>query len=191
MPKNPLINSNHLPYHVTNRTIDQESFPIELNELWNLIQESLRESSKKYPIEIISLVLMSNHYHMILITPERNLEEFISDFNMRVESKIVDKVGLATRIFENHFRWQLIQSQQYFMNCYKYVYQNPVRAGLVKYCEDYPFSTIRSLVKNTKFSVQVHDRYGFKDEFGLKWVNRKVSEEEMGWEERRFRKEEF
>ena len=88
MPKNPLINSNHLPYHVTNRTIDQGPFPIELSDVWNLIQESLRESSCKHPIEIISFVLMSNHYHMILITPERNLEEFIRLFKQKVEEKI-------------------------------------------------------------------------------------------------------
>jgi hypothetical protein len=45
-------------------------------------------------------------------------------------------------------------------------------------CEDYPFSTLRSLIKNVKFSIPIHDKYGFKDEYGLRWLNQRIDGDE-------------
>jgi hypothetical protein len=53
-----------------------------------------------------------------------------------------------------------------------------VRAGLVEQCEDYPYSTIRALTKGVDFSVPLHDRYGFKDEYGLRWLNQRIDADE-------------
>jgi hypothetical protein len=49
-----------------------------------------------------------------------------------------------------------------------------MRAGMVQNCEDYPFSTLRCLTDSVKFSVPIHDRYGFKDGYGLRWLNQKI-----------------
>lgn len=130
------------------------------------------------PVEVIAFVLMGNHYHLLLLTPEGNLDLFMYEFNKRLALKVQSKTGQINRIFGNRYKWCLIQNQQYFINCYKYVYQNPVRAQLVKACEDYPYSTLRTLIKNVKFSVPVHDKYGFKDEYGLRWLNQKIDSEE-------------
>ena len=54
-----------------------------------------------------------------------------------------------------------------------------MRAGIVEYCEDYPYSTLRTVAKNASFSVPIHDRYGFKDEFALRWLNKKIDDVEM------------
>jgi putative transposase len=178
MPRKPLIHSKNIPYHVTARSDNKEWFTLPLPEMWFLIQICLKESAKLYPVEIISFVLMGNHYHMLLLTPEGNLDNFMYEFNKRVALGIKERTGQINKIFGARYKWCLIESQQYFLNCYKYVYQNPVRAGLVEYCEDYPFSTLRSLIKNTHFSVPVHDRYGFKDEFGLRWLNQRIDDEE-------------
>jgi putative transposase len=179
MTRKPSIRSKNLPYHVTAQANNQEWFILPMPVMWFLIQASLKEATDRHPSEVISFVLMNNHYHMLIMTPEGNLESFMCEFNKRLTLKIKSRTGQMNNVFGERYKWCLIESQQYFFNCYKYVYQNPVRAGLVKYCEDYPFSTLRSLVKNAKFSVPIHDRYGFKDEYGLRWLNQEIGDEEV------------
>jgi putative transposase len=178
MPRKPLIRSSNLPYHVTSRAHNKEWFQLPLPDMWQLSQECLKEAVEIHPVEIISFVLMGNHYHMLLLTPEGNLDSFMYEFNKRLARKVQASTGQINRVFGNRYKWCLIQSQQYFINCYKYIYQNPVRAKIVECCEDYPYSTLQGLIKNVKFSVTVHDKYGFKDEYGLRWLNKKIDEEE-------------
>lgn len=179
MGRKNLIRASLLPYHVTARTNNKEWFELPLEEVWQLIQESLKEAENMHHVELISFVLMANHYHMLVITPESNLDLFMYEFNKRLALKIQKQSGRINKIFGSRYKWCLIQSQNYFFNCYRYVYQNPVRAGVVENCEDYPFSTLRSITKHVNFSVPIHDRYGFKDEYGLRWLNKKIEEQEM------------
>lgn len=147
-------------------------------EMWELVQESLAEAVNAHPVEIIAFVLMANHYHMLLLTPEGNLDLFAYELNKRIALKVKKRSGQINRIFGGRYKWCLIESQKYLINCYKYIYQNPVRAGLVEYCEEYPYSTIHSLTKNMNFKVPLHDRYGFKDEYGLRWLNQRIDSKE-------------
>lgn len=178
MPRKNLIRSNNLPYHVTARSNNKEWFTLPMPEMWKVVQDSLREAIEVHRVEVIAFVLMGNHYHMLLLTPEGNLDSFMYELNKRLALKIKTSTGQINRIFGGRYKWCLIQSQHYLINCYKYVYQNPVRAGLVQYCEDYPFSTLRCLISNVRFSIPIHDKYGFKDEYGLRWLNQKIDFEE-------------
>lgn len=178
MPRKNLIRSNNLPYHVTARSNNKEWFTLPMPEMWKVVQDSLREAIEVHRVEVIAFVLMGNHYHMLLLTPEGNLDSFMYELNKRLALKIKTSTGQINRIFDGRYKWCLIQSQHYLINCYKYVYQNPVRAGLVQYCEDYPFSTLRCLIGNVRFSIPIHDKYGFKDEYGLRWLNQKIDCEE-------------
>ena len=72
-----------------------------------------------------------------------------------------------------------MEPNKYFMNCYRYIYQNPIRAGLSITCEGYPFSTLNYIVKSKPFSIPIHDKYGFKDRFGLHWLNSSIHPREI------------
>ncbi|AUN97320.1 hypothetical protein C0V70_04175 [Bacteriovorax stolpii] len=146
--------------------------------MWRLTKESLKEAYAIHPVELISFVLMTNHYHMILVTPEGNLDEFIYEFNKRLALKVQKVSGRINQVFGGRYKWCLIQSQNYFMNCYRYVYQNPVRAGISRDCQSYPYSTIHHLIGKGSFVIPIHDRYGFKDEYGLNWINSEIAEKE-------------
>jgi putative transposase len=114
---------------VTARSNNKEWFTLPMPEMWTLTQESLREAITVHRVEVISFVLMGNHYHMLLLTPEGNLDDFMYELNKRLALKIKRRTGQINRIFGGRYKWCLIQSQHYLINCYKYVYQNPVRAG--------------------------------------------------------------
>lgn len=51
-------------------------------------------------------------------------------------------------MFGTKYNWSLIKHHAYFKNVFRYIYQNPVRAKIVKRCEDYPFSTLHYTANN-------------------------------------------
>lgn len=132
-----------------------------------------------HPINLVSFVLMSNHYHMLLYTPNGNLDRFMYEFNKRFALKIQKEAGVINQIFGGRYKWSLIQSREYLSNCYRYVYQNPVRAGLCFRCEEYPFSTLQFINAGSIFPIPIHDKFGFKDDFVLSWLNENIGEREL------------
>jgi putative transposase len=101
------------------------------------------------------------------------------EFNKRLALKIQNESGVINQIFGGRYKWCLIQSQQYLANCFRYVYQNPVRAGVVARCEDYPYSTLQNCLGISPFSIPIHDRFGFKDDYGLRWLNELINDYEV------------
>lgn len=151
MPRKNLIRTNLYPYHVTSRCHNKDWFQIPLPDVWRHSLSSLKESHEKFPVDLVSFVLMGNHYHMILKTPRSDLDMFMREFNRRLSLRIQKQSGVLNQVFGGRYKWCLINSNSYLMNCYRYVYQNPVRAGIVPFCEDYHFSTLRNVISGRAF----------------------------------------
>lgn len=179
MPRKPLIRCSRFPYHVVTRAHNREWFPLNLQKVWEICLDSLELANSKHPIELINFVLMNNHYHMMLKTPGENLDQFMYELNKNISLRLRKETKQINQVFGGRYKWCLIQSSKYLINCYRYVYQNPLRAGVVNKCENYPYSTLPYLKDNNKkFPLQIYDHFGFKDEFGLHWINEEVKESE-------------
>lgn len=175
MGRKRLIRTHQFPYHVTTRTNNKEWFDIPMNEVWRMCLHSLTHANSVYKVEVISFVLMSNHYHMILRTPDANIDLFMYEFNKRLALMIRTRSNRINQVFGGRYRWSIIRSKQYLYNCYRYVYQNPLRATIVTKCENYPYSTLHYLIHKKHFPVSLVDTFGFKDEFALSWINERIN----------------
>ena len=83
MPRKNLIRCNNLPYHVTSRANNKEWFALPMDQVWKICQDCLKAAFDLHKVEIIAFVLMNNHYHLILRTPDANLDQFMYEFNKR------------------------------------------------------------------------------------------------------------
>lgn len=52
-----------------------------MDEVWQICLDCMKEAHQKHKVEVISFVLMSNHYHLLLRTPDANLDLFMYEFN--------------------------------------------------------------------------------------------------------------
>lgn len=138
-----LIRTSEFPYHVTTRTNNKEWFYAPLEKVWEYSVELLNEGCERFNIQIHSYVLMSNHYHLLVSTPEENIDKFMQFFNQKLGRKICYYADRINRTFGRPYHWSIVDNQKYFRTVDRYIYQNPVRSGEVTRCEDYPFSTIR------------------------------------------------
>jgi putative transposase len=167
------------PYHVTTKTPNSEWFSQPIDKVWFYCQAALKEAHSSCSIEMISFVLMSNHYHLIVRASKRDLDLFVIEFNKILSRKFKIETEKMDQFISSSYKASLILSLRYLNNCYKYVYQNPVRAGIVSNCEEYPYSTLHSIVEGQNFSVPIFDQFGFKDQFSLRKLNQQMSKDEL------------
>jgi len=142
MPRIKLIRQSTFPYHVTTRTNNKSWFDIPIFEVWDICKLSLIYALKKRPVEINSFVLMSNHYHLLVTTPNEDIDQFMMYFNLRLSQLITKKSGHINHKFSNGYKWSIVEHRGHLFNVYRYIYQNPVRAKITSDCFSYPYSSL-------------------------------------------------
>ena len=143
MPRTKLIRSDLYPYHITSRSNNKDWFYIPIQDVWGYANELLTSGESQFGVQVRAFVLMNNHYHLCLHTPKANIDDFMYYFNKTLSRKISRQACRINRIFGAPYRWNLIKNDAYYHHVLRYIYQNPVRAGLVKNCEDYLYSDLK------------------------------------------------
>lgn len=157
-----LFRENITFFHIN---IDFICHPI-LKELdWIFIQKKIATLLAPHHIQLYALVMMDTHIHL-LIQSDLKKENFFC-------AELCTQIGKN----ENALEWHCepILNYPQFLNTYKYIYRNPVEAGLVKNTEDYPFSTLRSLLGKSPSHCQIIDHMGLvQNPYNhLNWLNNK------------------
>jgi len=165
MPRKNLIRTREHVYHITSRSNSKEWFYIPSQECWKICLELLEKGQRDFQIELHAFVLMSNHYHLMLRTPHCDIDKFMHFFNKTLSSRINMSAGRINHVFGGNYKWSIIDSQGYYANALKYLYQNPVRANLAQSVESYPYST---LIGSRCESLKVTS---FLPRFDLNWLN--------------------
>lgn len=169
MPRKNLIRSDQFPYHVTIRTNNKEWFDIPMSKVWKICKRSISLADEKVPVKIDAFVLMNNHYHLLVFTPDANLDLFMFHLNSEISRRIRRYTGRINRIFGDRYHWQLIQSDRRYKNVIRYVFQNPLREKLVERCEDYPYSSLFYQVRLDFFPCSLPGE--FRTDHYLNFIN--------------------
>ena len=101
-----------------------------------------------YGAKIHAFVLMSNHYHMLLSTPDENLDDIMQYFQREFSSWIRNQTQKQKYRFQGRYKYCLLTEHSHFINTFRYIYQNPLRSGLTSHAEDYKFSTLHGISGN-------------------------------------------
>lgn len=174
MPRRKLIRQNTFPYHVTTRTNNKDWFKIPLCDVWDICKEAFIYSLKRRQVVVHCFVLMGNHYHLLMTTPESNIDEFMKYFNLRLSQLISKESRVINHKFSNRYKWTIVDNQKYLKHVYRYIYQNPVRARLVVNPLEYPYSSLHFTRFESKyFNHQPHFQY-YKNKA---WFEERLSEE--------------
>jgi len=83
---------------------------------------------------------MPNHWHLVLCTlNDGDLSTFmhkLTNTHTRRVHTITQTVGTGP-LYQGRYKSFLVDSNEYLMTVIRYVERNPVRAGLVKFAEDW------------------------------------------------------
>ena len=74
--------------------------------------------------------LMTNHFHLLVETPEPNLSEGMHRLNGGYAHYFNDRYELDGHLFDRRFGSRLVETDEDFAGALSYIAFNPVKAGL-------------------------------------------------------------
>lgn len=84
---------------------------------------------------------MSNHYHLVIETPEANLAEGMRQLNGVYTLRFNRRHGRVGHVFQGRYKAILIERDAYLLELARYVVLNPVRARMVVGPQDWSWSS--------------------------------------------------
>ncbi len=132
MPRQPRIEYKGAVYHVMSRGNHGEQIFEDDHDRKQFLA-TLGEACEKTGIEVYAFVLMSNHYHMVLGTPEGNLVKGMAWLQSTYTQRYNAYHKTWGHLFQGRYKSILVdkKSSGYFRAVCDYVHLNPARAGLV------------------------------------------------------------
>lgn len=88
--------------------------------------------------------LMDNHYHLLIQTPDANLSKGMRQLNGVYTQTSNRRHGRVGHLFQGRFKAILVDSDTYLLELARYVVLNPVRAGMVRKPDKWPWSSYRA-----------------------------------------------
>jgi putative transposase len=129
-------------YHVMNRGRRGEDI-FSAGGDYELFVHLLREAAQAWNVRVAAFCLMTNHYHLLMQTPEANLSRCMR----HVDGVYTQRYNRAHRcdgsLFRGRYRAILVEADLYLLPVLKYIHRNPLRAGVVKNLEAYEWSSHR------------------------------------------------
>jgi putative transposase len=185
--------SSQFPIHIGARSNNRDSFPLPMEEMWQILTDLLFVANKHFEMGTLSFLLMPNHFHLIGYDPEAKMPEAMEWFMRETSREIGRRSGQINKIWGGPYFSSIIKSPLYFLHAYKYVYRNPVKADLCRSVLDYPYSTLQMLLgSNHGILPNMSDETLFNDlEETLKWLDQPFDHVEDESIKRALRKKEF
>lgn len=88
--------------------------------------------------------LMTNHYHLLIETPEANLTRGMRRLNGRYAQTFNRRHDRVGHVLQGRYKSILVDKETYLLELCRYIVLNPVRAKVVRRPEDWAWSSYRA-----------------------------------------------
>ncbi len=130
-------------YHITSRGNERKSI-YQTSQDYERFIGYLESATERYGANIHCFCLMTNHYHLLLETPRANLQSILHHINTSYTNYFNAKKRRSGHLFQGRYRAILVEKDLYALELSRYIHLNPVRAGIIKYPSQYPWSSYSS-----------------------------------------------
>jgi REP element-mobilizing transposase RayT len=101
----------------------------------------LQESAELWDVKVSAYCLMSNHYHLLIQTPQGNLSRYMRHLNGVYTQRYNRAHGCDGQLFRGRYKAILVEEDSYLLELVRYIHRNPLRAGLVEKIDQYKWSS--------------------------------------------------
>jgi REP element-mobilizing transposase RayT len=149
MPRQARKKSKSGIYHIMMRGINRQNI-FQDDDDKNKFLQTIRKYKRISNYELYSYCLMNNHVHMLV----KETSEPISDLIKRISSSYVlwynKKHERCGHLFQERYKSETVENEEYFLTVLRYIHQNPVKAKLSKNVEGYKWSSYNEYIQNSK-----------------------------------------
>ncbi len=132
-------------YHVTSRGNERKAIFKSVRDREKFL-EYLESASTRYGARILAYCLMTNHYHLLVETPEGNLSQVMRHINGAYTNYFNTKRQRAGHLFQGRYKAILVEADEYAKTLSRYLHLNPVAARIVERPGEYEWSSYNDYV---------------------------------------------
>ncbi len=132
-------------YHVTSRGNKCEDIYLSDRDR-ELFLSILGEVCQRFNWHCHAYCLMSNHYHLLIETPDANLAQGMRQLNGVYTQRFNQAQKRVGHVFQGRYKAILVEKDSYLLELSRYIVLNPVRARMVRAAQDWPWSSYRATV---------------------------------------------
>lgn len=130
-------------YHVTSRGNAQASIFLDDIDRSTFLAV-LGLTMRRFNVICHAYCLMTNHFHLLLETPDANLSKAMRQLNSVYTQAFNRRHGRVGHVLQGRFKSIVVDRDAYLLELCRYIVLNPVRAGMVKEPGKYPWSSFRA-----------------------------------------------
>ena len=90
----------------------------------------LEKHSEETDVTIIAYCLMNNHVHLLIRDTENNVSTLMQKMGISYAWYFNKQSGRAGHVFQGRFYSETIENEDYLLTAYRYILQNPQKAGI-------------------------------------------------------------
>jgi len=146
MPRQAREKSEKGIYHIILRGINRQQI-FEDEEDYLKFLDTIEKYKTKSGYKLLAYCLMGNHIHLLIMMGKESLEQIFK----RIGSSYVywynwkyERVG---HLFQDRFKSEPVDDEDYLFTVLRYIHQNPLKAGLCKSIEKYAYSSYREYLE--------------------------------------------
>lgn len=127
-------------HHVTSRGDGRDDIFLsdEDRRIW---LSTFGQACKRFNWVCHAFCLMSNHYHVVIETPDANLSAGRRQLNGVYTQRFNRQHQRVGHVFQGRYKAILVEKDSYLLELARYVVLNPLRAGMVRRLEQWAWSS--------------------------------------------------
>jgi putative transposase len=93
---------------------------------WKFL-DYLAGGAERYRVKVYCYVLMENHFHLVIMTPEGNLSQWMHQLKTAYTVYFNRRHQVVGHLFQGRFKSTVIEAEKYLLEVSRYLHLNPVR----------------------------------------------------------------
>ncbi len=166
MPRIGRVVAPNMPHHVVQRGHNRNVVFVDDGDYFYYL-DALRKWTQQLQVKVYAWCLMTNHVHLLLdpgddIKSIGLLMKRLAGRQTRFINKQENRTG---SLWDGRYKMSIVDSDQHFLQCCRYIELNPIKAKIVIWPENYRWS---SYSENAGLSSPgIVDRHGFTQLSGV------------------------
>ena len=145
-------------YHVMNRGRRGDEVFTEAEDYAAFI-DLLKEIVDDYNVKVSAYCLMSNHYHLLVKTPDSNISRAMRHLNGVYTQRYNRIHHCDGPLFRGRYKAILVEADSYLLELLRYIHRNPLESNLVDNLQKYNWSSHKGYLSKAKKWDWLHKRF--------------------------------
>jgi len=121
--------------------------------------DMLFKQEKEMRLQLLAWCIMDNHVHIVLKAELEDLMIAMKKINVSYAMRYNLKNNRVGHVFQDRFKSQPIENDEYLLQVIRYVHQNPVKANMVLEIKDYEWSSYRTYLIIEAFEEHIEMKF--------------------------------